>query len=186
MQRCMDEEREWPQLAEQFVHRTRKRENRTKLKTFSRFRQLRPKLNLRSPLGGLLEFRFDGVGHLPSEGGLQGPPPPQPTAERQGRASAEGLKLAERCYAFKAERVRLMTSRRPRERAIANSDKLRGRALWCRRFATGTADPIFVARLKMISDEYERTAQEIEGNDHPEARRAALIKALSILNLPDN
>jgi hypothetical protein len=55
-----------------------------------------------------------------------------------------------------------MTSRTPRERNIPNTAKLRDRGLWCRRLALGVADPKFAATVKMISDEYEVTVQEMD------------------------
>jgi hypothetical protein len=55
-----------------------------------------------------------------------------------------------------------MTSTTPRDRNIPNTDKLRDRGLWCRRLALGVADPKFAATVRMISDEYEATAQEMD------------------------
>jgi len=76
--------------------------------------------------------------------------------------TAVGIKSGRRVFlGMKAAGgVRGMTSRTPRDRNIANTDKLRDRALWCRRLAMGAADPLFAARLKMISEEYERTSLE--------------------------
>jgi hypothetical protein len=60
-----------------------------------------------------------------------------------------------------------MTSKTPGDRDIPSSDKLRDRALWCRRLAVGVANPKFAGTLKTIADDYESSALEMNKKVNP-------------------
>ena len=64
----------------------------------------------------------------------------------------------------------------PQRQGSSDCEKLRERALRCRRLADGVGDPQFAVQLKAISDEYEDRAVKIEQGLIPRKIRRRRIR----------